>query len=139
MIKVAVGGQGTDTNRTVAVKFDQEVFVNRRGGRPPTVPGGGLWTSLGQYGGSGYGDWCHVIAVDPFDDNVILAGAQQVFRTSNGGGIWTKVIDYYAPHEDQHRILFDPSSLSDLESDFRGGILLQAPGAYTKSILFSLP
>jgi hypothetical protein len=107
-IRVAVGRQGTDATRTVAVRFDQEVLINRRGGRDIGVPAGGPWTSAGQVGGTGYGDWCHVIAVDPFDDNLILSGAQQLYRTPDGGLTWALVIDYYRPHEDQHRIVFDP-------------------------------
>jgi hypothetical protein len=122
MSKVAVGGLGTDANRTVAVKFDQEVFVNRHGGRGPSVLGGGPWTSLGQQGGTGYGDWCHVIAVDPTDDNVILAGAQTLSRTPDGGTSWTTVINYYAPHEDQHRILFDVSQPGVVYAANDGGV-----------------
>ena len=122
MSKVAVGGLGTDANRTVAVKFDQEVFVNRHGGRGPTVAGGGSWTSLGQQGGTGYGDWCHVIAVDPTNDNIILAGAQSVSRTTDGGTTWNTVITYYAPHEDQHRILFDVANLGVVYAANDGGV-----------------
>jgi hypothetical protein len=131
MIKVAVGGQGTDATRTVAVKFDQEIFVNRKGGRPPTVLGGGPWTSCGKYGGDGYGSWCHVIAVDPFEDDVILAGAQQVFRTSNGGGKWERVIDYYSPHEDQHQILFDPTQRGVVYVANDGGVYRSKDGGVT--------
>ncbi|MDQ3935456.1 MAG: hypothetical protein M3340_12590 [Actinomycetota bacterium] len=91
MIRIAVGRQGTEATRTVAVKFAEEVFVNRKGGRPPGTPGGGPWQSKGKHGGDGYGFHCHAIAVDPFDDNVILAGAQELRRTSNGGTSWTTV------------------------------------------------
>ena len=122
MIKVAVGGLGTDANRTVAVKFDQEIFVNRNGGRGPAVSGGGPWASLGQQGGTGYGNWCHVIAVDPTDNNVILAGAQTLSRTPDGGGSWNTVINYYAPHEDQHRILFDSSQPGVVYAANDGGV-----------------
>jgi hypothetical protein len=121
MSKVSVGGLGTDGNRTVAVKFDQEVFVNRHGGRGPAILGGGPWTSLGQQG-TGYGDWCHVIAVDPADDNVILAGAQTLSRTSNGGTSWSTVINYYQPHEDQHRVLFGVSQPGVVYAANDGGV-----------------
>jgi len=122
MIKVAVGGQGSDSDRTVAVKFDQEIFINRKGGRPQNDPNGGPWTSLGKYGENGYGTWCHVIAVDPFDNNVILAGAQSLWRTSDGGQNWTKVVDYYKPHEDQHRVLFDPTQRGVVYAANDGGV-----------------
>lgn len=131
MIKVAVGGLGTDATRTVAVKFDQEVFVNRHGGRPSwirRIPG---WVSRGQQGGNGYGDWCHVIAVDPFDDNVILAGAQEVYRTADGGGRWTRVITYYTPHEDQHRLVFDPTQRDVVYAANDGGVYRSSDGGVT--------
>jgi photosystem II stability/assembly factor-like uncharacterized protein len=131
MIKLAVGGGGTDANRTVAAKFDQEVFVNRNGGRPPMALGGGPWTSLGTYGGTGYGDWCHVIAVDPFDDNVILAGGQELYRTSDGGQHWTKVIGYYAPHEDQHRVVFDRETRGVVYAANDGGVYRSTDGGAT--------
>jgi hypothetical protein len=122
MIKVAVGGQGTDANRTVAVRLDQEVFVNRAGGRPPSVSGGSPWTSVGMGGGNGYQDWCHVIAVDPFDDNTILAGGQQLMRTIDGGATWSVAIDYYEPHEDQHRVVFDPTQRGVVYAANDGGV-----------------
>src|SRR5260221_3757645 len=131
MIKVAVGGQGTDASRTVAVKFDQQVFVNHFGGRGPAVLGGGPWAAIGSNGGNGYGDWCHVLAIDPFNDNVILAGAQQVYRTPDGGQSWTKVIDYYAPHEDQHRLLFDPTQTNVVYAANDGGVFRSSDDGVT--------
>jgi hypothetical protein len=122
MIQLAVGGQGTAATRTVVAKLDQEVFVNRAGGKSLSMPGGGAWTSHGQIGGNGYGDWCHVVAVDPFDDNTILAGAQQLYRTPNGGARWDLVIDYYRPHEDQHRLAFDPCERGVVYAANDGGV-----------------
>jgi photosystem II stability/assembly factor-like uncharacterized protein len=113
MIKIALGymrADGTlqlDSNRTIAVKFGNEVFVNQRGGRDS----GNDWISKGKRltagGGDGFGDWCHVIAVDPFDPNVILAGEQELSKTADGGDNWTRVASYYQPHEDQQSIDFD--------------------------------
>jgi len=102
--RVRGGTSETDTTRTVVVKFASEVFINRRGGRDR----GTDWVSAGARGGNGYGDWCHAVAVDPFDADVILAGQQELFRTDDGGGTWTTVASYYAPHEDQQSIAFDP-------------------------------
>jgi hypothetical protein len=51
MIKIAVGRKGSDATRTVAVKFDQEVFINHRGGRPRSKPGGEDWKSVGEIKG----------------------------------------------------------------------------------------
>jgi hypothetical protein len=99
----ADGNLQDDANRTVAVKFGDEVFVNHQGG------GGGdsAWASKGKRGGNGYGGWCHALAVDPFDPNVILAGQQELYRTTNGGDDWDQVATYYRPHEDQQSVAFD--------------------------------
>jgi hypothetical protein len=130
-IRLTVGGQGTDATRTVAVRFDQEVLVNRKGGRDVGMLGGGPWTSRGKIGGNGYGDWCHVIAVDPFDDNVILSGGQQLYRTADGGTTWSLVINYYAPHEDQHRVAFDPNQQAVVYAANDGGVFRSTDGGVT--------
>jgi hypothetical protein len=130
-IRVAVGRAGTDATRTVAVRFDQEVLVNRRGGRDVAAAGGGPWTSAGMVGGTGYGWWCHVIAIDPFDDDVILSGAQELYRTADGGGSWSLAITYYAPHEDQHRVLFDPIHSGVVYVANDGGVFRSTDGGAT--------
>ena len=121
MIQIALGRRGTDLNRTVAVKFDQQIFVNQRGGRPENVDGVEAWQSKGeikgdgQTGGDGQGDFCHVIAIDPFNNDIMLAGAQNLFRTINGGNSWAQVAGYYPDgtccvggvHPDQQSVIFD--------------------------------
>jgi photosystem II stability/assembly factor-like uncharacterized protein len=133
MIKIALGYRKADgslqfdSNRTVAVKFGSEVFVNQRGGRD----NGTDWVSKGARGGNGYGDWCHVIAVDPFNPNVILAGQQELYRTGDGGNNWAQVAAYYAPHEDQQSVAFDRnnSGVAYLAND--GGVFRSTNGGVT--------
>jgi hypothetical protein len=132
MIKIALGRRSggsaeTDTNRTVVAKFGSEVFVNHRGGRDI----GTGWVSRGSRGGSGYGDWCHVLAVDPFDSRVILAGQQELYRTGNDGVDWSLVVNYYAPHEDQQSVCFDPAhpNIAYLSND--GGVFRSTDGGQT--------
>lgn len=133
MIKIALGyrkADGTlqfDSNRTVVVKFGSEVFVNQRGGRDS----GSDWVSKGARGGNGYGDWCHVIAVDPFNPNVILAGQQELYRTSDGGNNWTQVASYYAPHEDQQGIAFDRNNSGVVYLANDGGVFRSTDGGVT--------
>ena len=130
MIKLGIGTQGTPATRTVVAKLDQEVWLTRDGGQPPFLGGSG-WTSKGAYGGTGYGDWCHVVAVDPFDDDVILAGGQQLYRTGDGGTNWTLVVNYYAPHEDQHRVVFDPATSGVVYLANDGGVFRSTDGGTT--------
>ena len=135
MIKIAVGRLGTDANRTVAVKFGEAILVNNNGGRPPGTPGGGPWNIRGQPGnpgaGNGQGDWSHCIAVDPFDNNVMLAGGYTLWRTPDGGQTWTLVAGFYNPHEDQQAVIFDHTrqNVAYLASD--GGVAQSLDGGAT--------
>jgi hypothetical protein len=124
MLKVTVGGLGTDTNRTVVVKFGEEIFVNRNGGRPSRMAGGGPWVSKGLHGGTGYGDWCHVLAVDPFNNQVFLAGGQELWRTEDGGDHWNVVITYFGgeAHADQQSIIFDRAERNLVYVSNDGGV-----------------
>jgi hypothetical protein len=132
MIKVALGHLGDDSNRTIAVRFDQEVLINRSGGRPQSSPGGGPWQSKGMVGGSGYGDWCHVIGVDPHDNDLLLAGAQELFRSSDGGSTWTNVVgEYSEQHADQHRIAYDTEHRGVVYVANDGGVIRSSNGGET--------
>lgn len=136
MIQIAVGRQRNDANRRVAVKFGEMVVVNGRGGRPPGVAGGGAWTNRPLPGsGDGYGYWCHALAIDPFDDQMMLAGAQQLFRTTDGGGIWNLVASFYNPHEDQHSVVFDPTTRNRVYVANDGGVFRSTNGGQTWSQL----
>jgi photosystem II stability/assembly factor-like uncharacterized protein len=127
MLKIALGRLGTSTTRTVAVKFDQIVFVNNSSGT-------GAW-SQGTLPPDAYGeqqgDWNNVIAVDPFDNNVILAGTQELFRSNDGGTSWTRVASYYAPHEDQQSVVFDTVNPGVVYLSNDGGVFRSSDGGQT--------
>jgi len=135
MIKIALGRLGTDANRTVAVKFGEAILVNNNGGRPPGTTGGGPWNIRGQPGnpgaGTGQGDWSHCLAVDPFNNDVMLAGGQTLWRTADAGQTWTLVADYYNPHEDEQAVVFDPTrqNVAYMASD--GGVAESLDGGAT--------
>ena len=130
MIKIALGYRNADgslqfdSNRTIAAKLGSEVFTNQRGGRDS----GTDWQSRGARGGNGYGDWCHAIAVDPFNPNVILAAQQELFRTDNGGTSWSQRATYYKPHEDQQSIAFDPNNSGVVYLANDGGVFRSTDG-----------
>jgi len=135
MIKVALGRLTAEIKRTVAVRFGQEIFVNRNGGRGPRQPGGGPWVSKGWRGGDGLGDRCHALAVDPFDDEVLLAGSQELVRTQTaslpGGGEWTTVASPSAPHENWQCVEFDPNHEGVVYLANASGILRSTDGGRT--------
>jgi hypothetical protein len=72
-----------------------------------------------------------VVAVDPFDDSALLSGSQQLFRSTDGGGKWNRVIDYGSPHEDQHRIAFDPLHQDVVYAANDGGVFRSVDGGAT--------
>lgn len=116
-LRIALGVSGPPSARRIVAKFGQEVFYNSSGGN-------GAWGSLGMVGGPqplhgagydfGQGDWAHGIAIDPFDENLILAAQDMLYRRradSNAG--WEIAIQYFTPleqgHADYHGITFDPA------------------------------
>ena len=108
MIRIGLGGQGDPNHRVVALKFEEEVWRH-----PHSAEDVQAWESKGKPGfsdpNSGQGSWDHVIAIDPFDDRVILAGAQDLYRT-NGESEWQKVAGYGTEtHSDQQQVIFDPA------------------------------
>ena len=137
MIKIAVGRQGADANnRTVVVRFDQQIFINQNGGLPQTVPNGGPWRSLGMGGGNNQGDFCNAVAVDPFDNNVILTGGFTLVRTSNAlsaNPSWATVIAFENPllHEDQHWVEFDRTQQNVVYVANDGGVFRSMDGGAT--------
>lgn len=127
MVKIALGGQGNPANRTIAVKFDQQVFVSNNAGGMPWTQG----TLPPDMWGEQQGDWNNVIAVDPFDNQVILAGTQELFRSSTGGQTWSTVAYYYNPHEDQQSIVFDAKNQGVAYLSNDGGVFRSTDGGQT--------
>jgi hypothetical protein len=76
--------------------------------------------------GQAWYDLC--IAVDPNDENVVLVGGIDLFKTTNGGSSWTQVSHWYGGfghqevHADQHFIMFQGSSSSEIYFCNDGGI-----------------
>lgn len=122
-IKIALGRQGDVTNRLVAVKFHKQLFINIRAGL-------GEWRSRGELGqpeSRDQSEYCNVIAVDPSNNNIMLSGLQDLYRTSDGGASgsqsWQKVAGYNTNvHADQINIVFDPSQTGVVYLANDGGV-----------------
>jgi hypothetical protein len=126
MVKIGLGRQGTPATRAVAVKFDQQVFVSNNAG--------GVWTQgtlPPDMWGEQQGDWNNVIAVDPFDDRVILAGTQELFRSADSGKTWSTAASYYHPHEDQQSVVFDTKNQGVAYLSNDGGVFRSTDGGQT--------
>jgi photosystem II stability/assembly factor-like uncharacterized protein len=113
IIRISLGRRTPEAERAVAVSFGREIFLNHNGGRGPGQPGGGPWVSKGLRPGDALGSRCQTLAVDPFDDEVLLAGSEELSRTQNaslpGGGEWMTVASPSAPPVSCPSVEFDPS------------------------------
>ncbi len=104
-----------------------------------TTNGGSSWTNLSLPNdddpgipandfsrGQAWYDLC--IAVDPNDENVVLVGGIDLFKTTNGGSSWTQISHWYGGfghqevHADQHFIGFQGSSSANIYFCNDGGI-----------------
>lgn len=134
MITIALARQGMSDGRTVAVKFGTEVWVNRQGPGSPRNIVDRPWLSKGRPGddrgdrNSGQGDWSHTLAIDPFDDDVMLCGGQEYYRTANGGDSWDPIVNW---HEDQQGIAFDPGERNRVYIANDGGVSVSTDGGCT--------
>lgn len=129
MVKLALGHRGDSSHRTVAVKSGHRVFVNDRSGAdghwsPSTLPADP----------ESQGGWTDVIAIDPFDDDVILAGEETLYRTHTGGRSGWESVAGFVPntvHEDQQCVAFDTSARGVVYLSNDGGVFRSTDGGRT--------
>lgn len=69
-----------------------------------------------------------ILAVHPADENMVFAGAIDLFRTSDGGTTWDQVSHWYGGfgfpevHADQHQMVFNPGNSGEMLFGNDGGI-----------------
>jgi hypothetical protein len=132
MIKLALGVGGTEATRTVAAKLNEEIWLNRVGGRNGVGPIG--WQLRATLPNMGQGDWDHVVGVDPFDFNVLFTGGQTLYRSPDAGASWPAVVQAGGgdpTHEDQQSIAFDPIRAGVVYVSNDGGVWRSEDGGRT--------
>ncbi len=116
-----------------------------------TTDGGAHWTAVSMpYDNSsmvgathlgGQGWYNNVIAVDPTDSNIVYTGGINLFKTTNGGGAWSRLSDgYNGPgypyvHVDQHAIAFSPRDHRLVYFGNDGGMFKSTNGGASDSSL----
>lgn len=142
LIRIAVGRSGDPSRRRIAVMLGQEVYYNESGGTGP-------WEPLGQVGGvqtahpmghdSGQGGFSHCLGLDPFDERVVFAGLDMLYRyrVDEGGNIfrrrsWAVAVPYRPDdnifrrarqsHPDYHGIAFSPAGSGVMYVANDGGV-----------------
>src|SRR5262245_57537705 len=113
----------------------QGIYKTTTGGETPGG-GGDAWTATaggGTLDDSGFDDFWYswynsVLEVDPSDANIVWGGGLKIYRTLNGGGLFTNVwagADAAYPlevHADQHAVAFDPTNSKIVYVGNDGGI-----------------
>lgn len=82
----------------------------------------------------GQGWYDLILAVDPNNENAVFTGAIDLFKTTNGGTSWTQISHWYGGfgfpevHADQHAIVFQPASSTNIVFGNDGGIYFTSTG-----------
>jgi photosystem II stability/assembly factor-like uncharacterized protein len=111
--KIALGRDGAHGTQFVAVKMGQRVYTS--------VDGGTTFTRRADVGGAiWYFAWTNAIAVDPTNEDVLLAGAVDLYRSTDGGATWS--FSGAGVHSDNQSIAFDPDDHDHCYVATDGGI-----------------
>ncbi len=114
--KIALGRNGTHGSQFVAVKMGDRIYTSINGGNTftrQTDVGNPIWFTA----------WANVIAVDPQYENRLLAGASNLYRSTNGGSSWTQVGGYGTNvHADMQSVVFDPGNHNHVYVSNDGGV-----------------
>ncbi len=120
------------SNKNVAYAFIATLSGDSLLGTYKTVDKGSTWTEINTPGTkttfARKQSWYDLIAkVDPNDENVVAAGAFNLYKTKDGGNNWQQLtrnipdtVDVQAVHVDHHEIIFKSSDTLYLGND--GGI-----------------
>jgi photosystem II stability/assembly factor-like uncharacterized protein len=127
------------TGGTIGTTFDMRVEVS--------TDGGSTWTNRGSNGvDSGQFGYNAYIAVDPNNRNTIYVGTRDIYKSTDGGVVWTNLTRNYSPfegggfffsplnassHADQHGLAFAPGSSNELYVANDGGISRSTNGGTT--------
>jgi photosystem II stability/assembly factor-like uncharacterized protein len=98
--KICVGRNGKHSNSFILAKSGDLVFKSTDRGLSFTLIGD-LKDSIYFYG------WCNVVSIHPENEDVILAGSNNLHRSSDGGKTWKRVAGYgTSTHPDQQCIVW---------------------------------
>ena len=115
-IKLAMGLNGTDGTAFLVAKMGTD-----SGELYKSNNGGATWSAIaGVHQAVGYNEWTNLVAVDPNNQDVILAGAVGLERTSNGGTSFSAI---GGTHSDHHAIVFRTSGSSLCYMATDGGVV----------------
>lgn len=97
------------------------IGVDAAGGAIKSTDGGGTWTALSSFSSLGFssqGGYNIAVAIAPTDQNLMMVGGVNGFRSTDGGTTWEKYLDgywetgnpYFYVHSDHHVFKFLPNS-----------------------------
>ncbi|MEM6685819.1 MAG: T9SS type A sorting domain-containing protein [Bacteroidota bacterium] len=116
----------TDANSDLILTIDDLGRIRR------SIDDGVTWTFLSSIGGySSQGGYNVTLAISPVDQNLVLAGGIDGWRSTNGGQNWEKYLDgywvngnpYFYVHSDHHDMKFVPGTNTAISVN-DGGIFI---------------
>lgn len=114
--KISLGRNGAHGSNFVAVKMGDRVYTSTNGGDTftrQTDVGNPIWFTA----------WANVMAVDPDDEDILFAGASNLYRSPDGGNSWVQVGGYGTNvHPDMQSVVFDPTDHDHMYVANDGGV-----------------
>jgi photosystem II stability/assembly factor-like uncharacterized protein len=109
------------------------VWRSQNGGQSWTEKNAGDPNDPGDGNAHGYSRYTHALAVDPTDENRLLLGGVNLWRSTDGGATFVTSDTNLAPgggvvHSDHHEVVFHPTSAGRAYSTGDGGFATSTNG-----------
>src|SRR5215211_204987 len=122
-IKLAMGLNGTNGTKFLLAKMGPDSREIYR-----STDGGMHWTRIASdVQGAAYNEWTNMIAVDPNNHNLILAGGVGVSRSTNGSSFSS----VGGTHSDHHAVVYSPEDSNVVYMATDGGVYRSLNGGAT--------
>ncbi len=117
---------------TTAANSDLILSIDTAGRIRRSVDQGSNWTQVGNIAGfSSQGGYNVTLAISPLNENLVLAGGVDGWRSTDGGATWEKYLDgywttgnpYFYVHSDHHDMKFVPGTNTAISVN-DGGIFM---------------
>ncbi|WP_046755663.1 T9SS type A sorting domain-containing protein [Kordia jejudonensis] len=117
---------------TTAANIDLILSIDNGGRIRRSTDQGSNWTLIGNIAGfSSQGGYNVTLAISPINENLVLAGGVDGWRSSDGGATWEKYLDgywqagnpYFYVHSDHHDMKFVPGTNTAISVN-DGGIFM---------------
>lgn len=93
---------------------------------------------------SNFGWYFGLIKVDPLNPDIVYCGDIDIYKTTNGGNVWTNITNSYSgsfeqQHPDQHALWINPASTNKFVNGNDGGVFTSTDGGIVWEKSFDMP